>query len=1634
MRAVRYLTVFIQISVCLALPITHWIEHASHRLFPIQEILHLIDPLQLDNLDLSTKSKQRKRSRDALLLDICTDRRDASFHLLRLVYETCRESALNANDVTGTFMELVRARYDAKKQQRLMELESWRQQQQGNAIRRTVQARVIKTRRVPRRTKLSNITDFDHDLDDDYFESLVQDLSQSKFIEEEYSDFVEYEEEYFEDGVDIDQEMEQFRWPRPGLVLWNATNFLVGLSGRRRYNVLQRQQFTFAFPRDDSLLRLVNLNAFEYEEACDHDEPVQLHPMLTQNKRPETRVERTRRQPPPRQRPIESRNHFADANTVISAHSSFRKVERQSAADRAREAHRRRRPRGGSTDVMMQGDGEEQPFIEGVLSAGGSSMAYQFEDSGDAIDRKFNWGTSLDNESKLATVEPDLLNERFAGWGVADNELIHDLTAERSDGRDGLASGEHVACDDVRFLREAVSGWQFDTPETTNAAEVRSDSDRDHARDKDHGMHAKSRENNFPSHSVQINAPTIDNLHELSILNGGTVVTSYTHGAPTKAWPHSTHVGSVACPQDAQLPEDGNSGTKNNTSAKQVLLEMEDIHLLRQAVLNWDKGPKESIINHARNIKTLGEFEIATPEHAHLQQTYDETFADVLQEYGTDEKSRKSAGVPNSWRSPDLPFSTELKLTANDSADERANERGCVQSGYNKLDGKTEHNDEVGLISNLYIHNSGNDENTRRALSGSVSSPGHIGPWLTAGGMDQYTRESGALKDVGLATEASAVLSSNQRVMRDTYAASLKQREIEVAKTRRAVYGRIGVGPDALPTDNVAIPETVLDDIIVHQALAVSASCMGHATATSNQQRVASQSYGSTLIEPDEHNKVFVSRDNLQPRTAGVALDRRALFSDNLNKVIFDESRPNGWRRHSAAENELYGGKRMRTDSSDGMAARQMRRQIVCKEAAASLDHESDMDVILTAVSGCAAVNGKSVKGMDVYVRAKRQQTGEVEAINAPECNSHGELDVIRDATVERASHTVNTESIFVDSRVGREKVERALSGSAAELYDAARKYTKKRIRRDSVPDIVHGALSGSSSAHNHATGFPRQFTWAGRNQNEHEAEDNYDNQHQQKNLRFLHKTPSGFASSNEDASRLQSKLNSARLHDFRVPHQRRRKTSRAVRHHEFQSLQHRMNDNIYCGQSDTSAPKQSISRRRNDDRLRKCHDAGSLMRRSVVRQLPPVSTRTARAIWKDHDSTRNEKTITMASQLSRANSTALARGSHDLATKKKDNVHSQAYPQVDKLQNIGLHNSSPTAANRSPASPFLEDLIQIDVFEERYSDSTESFTEDEEERTTVNASLPKLAGDIRADGDIKNSSNPAVLDQLFFDTAGRSISADRFAKPTERLSEGRDPDVDMWTRRVRPESQDIGRQFTSSMALAADSLGELSGLMSSHSHRTLEPSSRERSLATNEVIPERNNFIIKNETYDTGSGSATANLDDSTVYVRKDDYTRNRSRQKAKDALSLALRSNLQLVDEEWESMDDSEIEVLRDGCDWDAMATLDDLCVSDEKDGISDLYITDVDDDDDDNNLLDREAELLLDSNDLSWRDDDGKPSYRSPRDMKKEFSIGAADKAIRIAASIRNDALNSFALHYQKPTFRTGRTLLPGMPFFR
>ena len=69
---------------------------------------------------------------------------------------------------------------------------------------RTAERRVIRTRRVMRPTVLSNLSSFQRDLEDDKFEHLLREMSLPTHISEEYSDYEEYEEEYY--AVENDEE------------------------------------------------------------------------------------------------------------------------------------------------------------------------------------------------------------------------------------------------------------------------------------------------------------------------------------------------------------------------------------------------------------------------------------------------------------------------------------------------------------------------------------------------------------------------------------------------------------------------------------------------------------------------------------------------------------------------------------------------------------------------------------------------------------------------------------------------------------------------------------------------------------------------------------------------------------------------------------------------------------------------------------------------------------------------------------------------------------------------------------------------------------------------------------------------------------------------------------------------------------------------------------------------------------------------------------------------------------------------------------------------------------------------------------------------------------------------------------
>ena len=77
---------------------------------------------------------------------------------------------------------------------------------------------VMKTRLVPRRTRLSDITDYDQDLDDETFESILKDIAESPFTEEEY------ESEEFDESDTVDNSLNEFLHTDDGLVAANVSN------------------------------------------------------------------------------------------------------------------------------------------------------------------------------------------------------------------------------------------------------------------------------------------------------------------------------------------------------------------------------------------------------------------------------------------------------------------------------------------------------------------------------------------------------------------------------------------------------------------------------------------------------------------------------------------------------------------------------------------------------------------------------------------------------------------------------------------------------------------------------------------------------------------------------------------------------------------------------------------------------------------------------------------------------------------------------------------------------------------------------------------------------------------------------------------------------------------------------------------------------------------------------------------------------------------------------------------------------------------------------------------------------------------------------------------------------------------
>ena len=71
---------------------------------------------------------------------------------------------------------------------------------------RTVQRRILKTRTVPRRTMLSDMLEQNQDVEDVDFDDLIEQIRLPVWMEEEYSEYEEYEEEVFEEEESDDEE------------------------------------------------------------------------------------------------------------------------------------------------------------------------------------------------------------------------------------------------------------------------------------------------------------------------------------------------------------------------------------------------------------------------------------------------------------------------------------------------------------------------------------------------------------------------------------------------------------------------------------------------------------------------------------------------------------------------------------------------------------------------------------------------------------------------------------------------------------------------------------------------------------------------------------------------------------------------------------------------------------------------------------------------------------------------------------------------------------------------------------------------------------------------------------------------------------------------------------------------------------------------------------------------------------------------------------------------------------------------------------------------------------------------------------------------------------------------------------
>lgn len=144
--------------------------------------------------------------------------------VVHTVVWTARQVAEDAMRLSETFAMLLQtqdvARYRQERERLEMEL------RRNAPLKRTVVRQVVKTRKVPRQTKLSTINDYDTDLEDDFFTNLLDEVRLPTFYLEEYTDVEEDEENWTEETL---EEYVQSNMPTTRPPLWPRHRELVGL-------------------------------------------------------------------------------------------------------------------------------------------------------------------------------------------------------------------------------------------------------------------------------------------------------------------------------------------------------------------------------------------------------------------------------------------------------------------------------------------------------------------------------------------------------------------------------------------------------------------------------------------------------------------------------------------------------------------------------------------------------------------------------------------------------------------------------------------------------------------------------------------------------------------------------------------------------------------------------------------------------------------------------------------------------------------------------------------------------------------------------------------------------------------------------------------------------------------------------------------------------------------------------------------------------------------------------------------------------------------------------------------------------------------------------------------------------------